>query len=66
MADRHEVVPGGVVLRREEPHRCPTPEPRRFDPGDVFICGECKRNHVLVDAQGYQGGPYWKPQEETR
>lgn len=56
-------VDGGVVLVREKAHRCQKPEPRRFDIGDVFICGDCQSRYVLEDAQQYQGGPFWK---ETR
>lgn len=58
---KHEVVPGGVVIRRDEPHRCAPPDPKAYNPGDVFACGhlKCNTRWVLVDNQGYQGGPFW-------
>ena len=55
-----EHVEGGIVFRRRDPHTCRTPEPRRFDIGDTFVCGSCNAEHVLEDAQQYQGGPFWK------
>lgn len=55
---KHEVVPGGVIIRRVAPHSCAPPDPKRYDPGDVFQCA-CNERWVLVDNQGYQGGPFW-------
>jgi len=54
-----KVAGGHVECVGVERHRCCTPETRRFNIGDVFVCGECGRRQKLHDAQGYQGGPYW-------
>ena len=49
----------GHVWKKDPPHRCNTPEERKFDIGDIFVC-QCGDKYVLEDAQNYQGGPYWK------
>lgn len=54
-----ELVPGGHVIRREEPHRCQFPTAQLYSPGDIFVCNGCAVRWVLVDNQGYQGGPFW-------
>lgn len=54
-------VPGGKVITQAT-HSCNTPEPRKFDIGDVFECEVCNKRFKLVDAQQYQGGPYWELQ----
>lgn len=53
-------VPGGKVYTRDAGHSCATPEPRKFDIGDVFECAACGKHFTLVDAQQYQGGPFWQ------
>ncbi len=53
-----EKVPGGVVIRATQPHRCREPDAQHYNPGDVFVC-DCGQRHVLRDAQSYQGGRYW-------
>jgi hypothetical protein len=56
---KHEIVPGGVVIRRDKPHACTFPTATLYSPGDVFVCSTCDTRWVMVDNQGYQGGPFW-------
>lgn len=53
-------VPGGAVFKAREVHTCKPPEARKFDIGDVFVCGACNREFELVDRQQYEGGPFWQ------
>jgi len=53
-------VEGGVVFRKQQPHRCTAPSARAFDIGDVFKCSHCGSRFELTDSQPYQGGPFWK------
>ncbi len=54
-----EKVPGGMIIRGATPHRCAPPDPRAYNIGDRFAC-DCGKHFELIDAQTYQGGPFWQ------